>query len=272
MNDIGIQQCVDHICALLDENNPEAAKTLLDDTALEGKDLSFALSKCMVAQRLDALEVFFIHLDHTPHDPEEVFPIALKCAAQCLATVETFAAVLRRSPTTGAALKGAVGTLIEFEQMGENDDAWKKFTALCDHVSEEMMPIIWGQCVRMNALRFVSTAHPRISTVSNAQLHDTLLQCFRSTISKKGRVILREDLILPEMFEMVVDLLSPEHENQILDHLRGLAANDTSVGPLPLPIQHSFAGPFIQDRLLRKQLERAVEQPLSTARGPSRKI
>jgi len=271
MNDTNIQQCVENICALLDKNNLKAARALLNDTALEGKDLSFAMCKCLIAQRLDALEVFFTHLDHTPHDPQEVFPVALKCAAQCLAAVETFAAVLRRSPTTGRALNGVVRTLIEYEQMGENDDALKKFSALCDHVSEDAMPMVWGECVRMNALRFASTAYPRISTVSNSQLHDCLLQCFRSKMSKKGWASITEELIFPDMFEMVIDQLSPEHENQVL---RALAADDAppNIGPLPPPIRHSFAGPFIQNRLLRKQLERAVEQPLSTARAPSRKI
>ena len=276
--DDAITKSVNSICALLDRKRPEQAQQILANGPLVGKHLAFAMYKCMIAERWDALDVFFNHLDTTSHDPEEVFPVVLKCAAQCFASVDTFTALLQRTPQTPSALLGAVIKLIEYEDIGEDDDALKKFTALCHHASEDAMPMVWGKCVRMNALRFAATAYPRISLASNAQLHDSLLQCFRSTMSKKGSSIVTEELLLPDMFEMVIAQLSPEHENQVLEHLRFLSTHTSkdnsqvNIGPQPLSHRRSFAGPFIQERLLRKQLERAVEQPLKTATVPVRKM
>lgn len=266
MDDTTITKSVASICALLDSKRPEEAQQILANGPLVGKHLAFAMSRCMIAQRWDALEVFFNHLDNTPHNPEDVFPIALKCAAQCLASVDTFVALLQRTPKTFAALQGAVMTLIQYEDLGEDDDALKKFTALCHHASEEAMAHIWGPCVGMNIPRFVSTAHPRVTVASNDQLYHPILRCFRSRLGADSRSKITAELTIPDMFEQVVELLSCEQANQLLDYLRNKSTDDIS------DCDCSQVRPVIQERILRKQLERVVEQPLKTARVSLRKM
>jgi len=263
--DDAITKSVGSVCALLDRKRPEQAQQILATGPLVGKHLAFAMSKCMIAQRLDALEVFFNHLDTTPHDPEAVFPIALKCAAQCFASVDTFVAILQRTPQTTSALLGAVMTLIQYEYLGEDDDALKKFTALCQHASEDAMAHIWGPCVEMNMTRFVPTAHPFVKAVSDDQLYQPILRCFRSRETSSGRRFTAE-LTIPEMFEKVIELLSSEQENQLLDHLRNTPTND------PSKPDCSQVRPVIQQQILRKQLGRVVEQPLKTAQASVRKM